>query len=161
MRVIEFYDGVNDNYVMRFDILFGWASTYPELSVALAVEEESAMAVLLNQAYAGYQAGTVVVLPSDTETALVAQVSRPCLRRFRRLALSLSTFCAAAQRWRRAHRRWSSRVRSAPQSVVLHKWLRRLRTARSRPSCAVRRAMGRSRSTDRPSPRLQRRSRGS
>lgn len=37
MRVIEFYDGVNDNYVMRFDILFGWASTYPELSVALAV----------------------------------------------------------------------------------------------------------------------------
>jgi len=25
------------------------------------------MAVLLNQAYAGYQAGTVVVLPADTE----------------------------------------------------------------------------------------------
>lgn len=31
------------------------------------------MAVLLNQAYAGYQAGTVVVLPADTEAALIAQ----------------------------------------------------------------------------------------
>lgn len=37
MRVIEFYDGVNDNYVMRFDILFGWAATYPELAVVMAV----------------------------------------------------------------------------------------------------------------------------
>ncbi|HET7773356.1 MAG TPA: P22 phage major capsid protein family protein [Burkholderiaceae bacterium] len=33
MRVIEFYDGVNDNYVMRFDVLYGWAATYPELAV--------------------------------------------------------------------------------------------------------------------------------
>lgn len=31
------------------------------------------MTVLLNQAYAGYQAGTVVVLPAETESALVAQ----------------------------------------------------------------------------------------
>ncbi len=37
MRVVEFYDGVNDNFVMRFDILFGWAATYPELAVAMAV----------------------------------------------------------------------------------------------------------------------------
>jgi hypothetical protein len=37
MKVTEFYDGVNDNYIMRFDILFGWAATYPELAVAMAV----------------------------------------------------------------------------------------------------------------------------
>lgn len=37
MRVVEFYDGVNDNFIMRFDILFGWAATYPELAVAMAV----------------------------------------------------------------------------------------------------------------------------
>lgn len=37
MRVIEAYDAVNDNYIMRFDILFGWAATYPELSVIAAV----------------------------------------------------------------------------------------------------------------------------
>lgn len=33
MKVTEFYDGVNDNYIMRFDVLFGWAATYPELAV--------------------------------------------------------------------------------------------------------------------------------
>lgn len=33
LRVIEFYDGINDNYVLRFDVLFGFAATYPELSV--------------------------------------------------------------------------------------------------------------------------------
>lgn len=32
MKVTEFYDGVNDNYIMRFDVLFGWAATYPELA---------------------------------------------------------------------------------------------------------------------------------
>ena len=37
LRVIEFYDGTNDNYIMRFDVLFGWAATYPELSVIAAV----------------------------------------------------------------------------------------------------------------------------
>lgn len=33
LRVVEFYDGVNDNSIMRIDVLFGWAATYPELSV--------------------------------------------------------------------------------------------------------------------------------
>ncbi len=37
MRVIEAYDAVNDNFIMRFDILFGWAATYPELAVVMAV----------------------------------------------------------------------------------------------------------------------------
>lgn len=36
MKVTEFYDGVNDNYIMRMDVLFGWAATYPELSVLYA-----------------------------------------------------------------------------------------------------------------------------
>lgn len=33
IKVTEFYDGTNDNYVMRFDVLYGWAATYPELAV--------------------------------------------------------------------------------------------------------------------------------
>lgn len=33
LRVIETYDAINDNHLMRFDILFGWAATYPELAV--------------------------------------------------------------------------------------------------------------------------------
>ena len=33
LRVIETYDAINDNHIMRFDVLFGWAATYPELSV--------------------------------------------------------------------------------------------------------------------------------
>ncbi len=33
IKVTEFYDGVNDNSIMRLDVLFGWAATYPELSV--------------------------------------------------------------------------------------------------------------------------------
>jgi hypothetical protein len=33
MKVTKFYDGTNDRMVMRFDVLFGWAATYPELSV--------------------------------------------------------------------------------------------------------------------------------
>jgi len=32
LKVTEFYDGVNDNYIMRLDVLFGWAATYPELA---------------------------------------------------------------------------------------------------------------------------------
>lgn len=32
LKVTKFYDGVNDNYIMRIDALFGWAATYPELS---------------------------------------------------------------------------------------------------------------------------------
>jgi hypothetical protein len=31
VRVIQFYDGVNDNSIFRLDVLFGWAATYPEL----------------------------------------------------------------------------------------------------------------------------------
>ncbi len=33
IKVTEFYDGVNDNSIMRLDVLYGWAATYPELSV--------------------------------------------------------------------------------------------------------------------------------
>lgn len=33
IKVTEFYDGINDNSIMRLDVLFGWAATYPELSV--------------------------------------------------------------------------------------------------------------------------------
>jgi hypothetical protein len=32
VKVTQFYDGVNDNNIMRLDVLFGWASTYPELA---------------------------------------------------------------------------------------------------------------------------------
>jgi hypothetical protein len=35
MKVTEFYDGTNDNYIMRLDVLFGWAATYPELACKL------------------------------------------------------------------------------------------------------------------------------
>lgn len=33
VKVTQFYDGVNDNNLMRLDVLFGWAATYPELAV--------------------------------------------------------------------------------------------------------------------------------
>lgn len=33
LKVTEFYDGINDNSIMRIDVLFGWAATYSELSV--------------------------------------------------------------------------------------------------------------------------------
>jgi hypothetical protein len=33
IKVTDFYDGVNDNAIMRLDVLFGYAATYPELSV--------------------------------------------------------------------------------------------------------------------------------
>lgn len=32
IKVTEFYDGTNDAAIMRLDVLFGWAATYPELS---------------------------------------------------------------------------------------------------------------------------------
>jgi hypothetical protein len=32
IKVTEFYDGTNDASIMRLDVLFGWAATYPELS---------------------------------------------------------------------------------------------------------------------------------
>jgi hypothetical protein len=35
VKVTQFYDGVNDNNLMRLDVLFGWASTYPELACKL------------------------------------------------------------------------------------------------------------------------------
>jgi hypothetical protein len=37
IKATEFYDGVNDNSIMRLDVLFGWAATYPELSVKHAL----------------------------------------------------------------------------------------------------------------------------
>lgn len=33
LKVTEFYDGINDNSIMRIDALFGWVAPYPELSV--------------------------------------------------------------------------------------------------------------------------------
>lgn len=36
IKVTEFYDGVNDNSIMRLDVLFGWAATYPELACLYA-----------------------------------------------------------------------------------------------------------------------------
>lgn len=33
VKVTEYYDAINDVMGMRFDVLFGWAATYPELSV--------------------------------------------------------------------------------------------------------------------------------
>ena len=32
IKVTEYYDGVNDNNLMRLDVLFGWAAPYPELA---------------------------------------------------------------------------------------------------------------------------------
>jgi hypothetical protein len=32
VKVTQVYDGVNDNSLMRIDVLFGWCATYPELS---------------------------------------------------------------------------------------------------------------------------------
>jgi predicted transcriptional regulator len=33
VKVTEYYDSINDTSGMRLDVLFGWAATYPELSV--------------------------------------------------------------------------------------------------------------------------------
>jgi len=35
LKVTEGYDIINDNSIMRIDALFGWAATYPELSVKI------------------------------------------------------------------------------------------------------------------------------
>jgi len=35
VKVTEFYDGIQDNSIMRIDVLFGWAATYPELAVKI------------------------------------------------------------------------------------------------------------------------------
>jgi hypothetical protein len=32
LKVTDYYDGTNDVSIMRIDVLFGWAATYPELS---------------------------------------------------------------------------------------------------------------------------------
>lgn len=37
LKVTEFYDGMGDVSIMRIDVLFGWAATYPELSVGYAL----------------------------------------------------------------------------------------------------------------------------
>ena len=37
IKVTEFYDGTNDNSIMRLDVLFGWAATYPELATKYAL----------------------------------------------------------------------------------------------------------------------------
>lgn len=36
IKATEFYDGINDNYIIRLDVLFGWAATYPELACLYA-----------------------------------------------------------------------------------------------------------------------------
>lgn len=36
LKATEFYDGINDNYIIRLDVLFGWAATYPELACLFA-----------------------------------------------------------------------------------------------------------------------------
>ncbi len=37
LKVTEFYDGINDNYIIRLDVLFGWAAPYPELACLYAL----------------------------------------------------------------------------------------------------------------------------
>ena len=36
IKATEFYDGINDNFIIRLDVLFGWAATCPELAVLFA-----------------------------------------------------------------------------------------------------------------------------
>jgi hypothetical protein len=35
VKTTTFYDGVNDNYITRIDVLFGWAATYAELATKI------------------------------------------------------------------------------------------------------------------------------
>lgn len=35
LRMVEFYDGVNDDRITRFDVLYGWAAPYPQLACLL------------------------------------------------------------------------------------------------------------------------------
>lgn len=37
VKVTEFYDGMGDVSIMRLDVLYGWAATYPELSCGYAL----------------------------------------------------------------------------------------------------------------------------
>lgn len=37
IKVTEFYDGIGDMSIMRLDVLYGWAASYPELSVGYAL----------------------------------------------------------------------------------------------------------------------------
>ncbi len=37
LKVTEFYDGMADVSIMRIDVLYGWAATYPELAVGYAL----------------------------------------------------------------------------------------------------------------------------
>jgi hypothetical protein len=37
LKVTEFYDGMGDVSIMRIDVLYGWASPYPELSCGYAL----------------------------------------------------------------------------------------------------------------------------
>lgn len=37
LKVTDFYDGIGDVSIMRIDVLYGWAATYPELSVGYAL----------------------------------------------------------------------------------------------------------------------------
>lgn len=32
VKATQFYDGINDNYIIRLDVLFGWTATYPQLA---------------------------------------------------------------------------------------------------------------------------------
>lgn len=36
LRAIKFFDGINDKAIMRIDVLYGWAATYPELACIYA-----------------------------------------------------------------------------------------------------------------------------
>ena len=36
LRAIKFFDGINDKAIMRIDVLYGWAATYPELACVYA-----------------------------------------------------------------------------------------------------------------------------
>lgn len=36
LRAIKFFDGINDKAIMRIDVLYGWAATYPELACCYA-----------------------------------------------------------------------------------------------------------------------------
>jgi hypothetical protein len=35
IKVTKVYDGINDNNIMRLDVLYGFAATYPELACKL------------------------------------------------------------------------------------------------------------------------------
>ena len=37
MRVIETYDSINDNFLLRIDVLYGWLSTYQELATRVYI----------------------------------------------------------------------------------------------------------------------------